>query len=515
MDPRSGYHSGGQPGLEVVNQPDLEVAGQEHLRYGQPLPEARGGESMYSGMETTLPKYSGHPGHYVSAASDPSYAPLPPGELESPQKGGRKRLLWIVGAAIAVVVILAAVLGGVLGSRAANSSSGDEAAPSQTGGGGSGGGSGNSGQNQPGDTASNTTTPPQLIRPGSGLSVTGWRKPDGDVEAYLFYQDPQDGLRYSKCDTGRRTSTNDSACWESPVSFNSFANAGTHLTATTLLYGDEYQPQIQLFYAGYKTRLLGININEGEKPSVREDTVNHLNIYTILDSSMTAYWPWTIYQDSTGALHHVRNQLDGRFGPQEEKWDNNKLNTTALTASRLAIVPMVPDFSRIAVKGGYAVFYQDSDEKLAVAVTDLDSPELAKDYVLSWPTTTLPSITLPKRAPIAAFSVARPSDLLKTVDTFVLYLDANADINVLYADGYSTKWKTAQPDALKGADADTDITCLTMATSNYNAAKTTVPLEPPSSDVRCFFQRGGQVIEVKLQDAKTAKWVVVGSVPIP
>jgi hypothetical protein len=160
----------------------------------------------------------------------------------------------------------------------------------------------------------------------------------------------------------------------------------------------------------------------------------------------------------------VRNRVGGRWQPNGDGWDNNPLNVTALTASRLAIVPTSTNYSMIAVKAGYAVFYQAPDQTLAVSITDVNSPQRPSAFRTPW-STTLPEITLPKLAPIAAFSVAREGDAAQRVNTYVLYLDADANINVLYTDA-DAAWATAQPDALKGADKDTDIACLNMATSD-------------------------------------------------
>lgn len=99
----------------------------------------------------------------------------------------------------------------------------------------------------------------------------------------------------------------------------------------------------------------------------------------------------------------------------------------------------------------------------------------------------------------------------------MLYLDAEANINMLYTDSSSVsanspaQWETAQPEVLRGVDRDTDIACLTLAISDRNAAGNPVPLEPVSAENRCYFQRAGQVVEVRLDGQE---WVEVGSVPI-
>jgi hypothetical protein len=180
---------------------------------------------------------------------------------------------------------------------------------------------------------------------------------------------------------------------------------------------------------------------------------------------------------------------------------------------------MLTDFGRISIKGGYAIFHQTSDLKLTVHITDLDSDELDENYSLSWPTV-LPSITLPELAPIAAFSVARPDDDRGRVETYVLYLDDKADINVLFTETLAgrTEWKTVQPEALRGADKDTDIACVGMATTNYGADTRPLLLGEVSDATRCYFQRGGEVVEVRLDvdtRAGTRDWVLTGTVPIP
>ena len=81
----------------------------------------------------------------------------------------------------------------------------------------------------------------------------------------------------------------------------------------------------------------------------------------------------------------------------------------------------------------------------------------------------LPKIPLADRAPIAAFSLARPNDAeLERTLTWVLWLDPRAGrINVVYTDveDGSTSWKTDQPEVLGKVDRDSKIACTTMAMS--------------------------------------------------
>lgn len=248
-------------------------------------------------------------------------------------------------------------------------------------------------------------------------------------------------------------------------------------------------------------------------PPIGDDSVNNVQIVTGLNSSLSSYWPWTIQQDSGGGLLHVRNKLGG-FAPRAE-WDVNRINITALVGSSLAVVPMSANFSRIALKGGYGVFFQATDGRLSVAVTDLESPELDPTYPLSWPTE-LPVITPPKKAAIAAFSVARSDDAQQRVNTYVLYIDESSNINMLYTDvsGGSPVWSTAQPAALRGVDADSSLTCLNMATSPEGPSGGAILLEEGTEDtMRCYFTMGGIVKEAKLVGG--TEWTIVGSIPIP
>lgn len=94
------------------------------------------------------------------------------------------------------------------------------------------------------------------------------------------------------------------------------------------------------------------------------------------------------------------------------------------------------------------------------------------------------------------------------------YLDASSNINVLYTDTSSGSpvWRTSQPAALRGADPDTSLACLNMATSQVGADGSPKLLELASADTKCYFQRGGLVMEARLD---RGDWIVTGNVPIP
>ncbi|KAK0627963.1 hypothetical protein B0T14DRAFT_493953 [Immersiella caudata] len=492
MDP--GYQDGAQPGLEVAPQQQ-----QHQQQQQQPWLQVRTDDMK----ELVVPV---DPEMYYRGMPPPQDSHTAPITLSHPPPSNRKKKLRIVVAiVIALVVVLAAVLGGVLGSRAGAGKSDASALPQ--------GAPEPSKSPNPSISISTSISPtgtaqPQMVQQGSSLTVGGWRKPNGDLELWLFYQDRQDELRYSRCNSTRPL-PGQKSCWGPPVSFNSYPKANAPLGLGLLIFGN-LQPQAELFYGGQSNRLLGTSLNDQVIPSVSDDSVNGVQITTGTNSSLASYWPLIIFQDSAGSLWYVRNRLLSDWSPTSD-WDVTKTKFTAMTASKLALVPMSTNFTRTAATVGSAIFYQAVDGKLAVGVAELNTsnPETPQ----SW-TTDIPSITLPNRAPIAAFSVARPTDTQQRVDTYVLYPDLSYNLHMLYTDtsSGSTVWKTTQPAALGGVDKDTNLACLTFSTTDRNAVNSAINLETASEDIRCFYQKGGLIMEAKLVGTD---WEVTGNVPIP
>ncbi|KAK4445468.1 hypothetical protein QBC34DRAFT_333125, partial [Podospora aff. communis PSN243] len=407
MDRHNNYDARNQAGLEVVPP--------SHSLYSQQLPEVRP-ESWNAAKEVVLPKYPEAPQHLSHASKAPVELSIAPADSPAaPKKRWNRRRLIIIGGVVAVVVIVAAVLGGVLGSK--NASKAEDSASDAV----------KEGSNP-------TTTPgasPQFARQGSPLSVTAKRKIDGGVDMLLFYQDTKGEIGYARCDTTK--TPQGASCWRTNGTFASHSTDRTQLAATSLVWETRMQPQTQLFYTGGEIRLLGTNMNDQSDPRIVEDSINNMGYTTDRESSLTAYWPWLICQSPNGGLVHVRNNPPANLDPSAN-WGSFDIGVTALAGTKLAMVPVSTNYTKIADKGGYAVFYQGTDSRLLVFITHLN--ELNSSYVQSW-STTLPSITMPKRAAIAAFSVARPADTQQRVDTYVLYLDSASNINMLYTDSSS------------------------------------------------------------------------------
>lgn len=86
---------------------------------------------------------------------------------------------------------------------------------------------------------------------------------------------------------------------------------------------------------------------------------------------------------------------------------------------------------------------------------------------------------------------------------------------MLYTDSSSGSpvWKARQPAALRGIDKDSNLACLTFSTTLASSVGSAILLETASEEIKCFFQKGGQVVEAKLVDGE--EWEVTGNVPIP
>ena len=123
----------------------------------------------------------------------------------------------------------------------------------------------------------------------------------------------------------------------------------------------------------------------------------------------------------------------------------------------------------------------------------------------AYPRLDFPSIEIDEDTPIAAFSVARSSNS-GSVNTHILYRDGS-DIRTVSTDGSS--WR---PAGLRGVDLDTQIACISMSTSHYDAAEAMVNLALIGDSNKCYFQKKGSVREVVLEDDE---WVETGIVPIP
>ncbi len=221
MDSRDqAHHPDGQPAFDVTQQPGLEAVVPDQSEF---LPEVRADQNAAGGKEYIPTQYPKDFSSTVPTGLQPLHEPAPPAQ------GGRSRRFWIVvGAAVAIVVIIAAVLGGVLGTKRG----------------------GDSGNNNSSNNATISPGPPQTIRQGSKLSITGLRKPDRSLVTYLIYQDQNDSLWYSKCDSGTpRAGIDNTTCWQAPVNLGTKGYAETALAASTIIWGGDNEFGVRFLFS--------------------------------------------------------------------------------------------------------------------------------------------------------------------------------------------------------------------------------------------------------------------------
>jgi hypothetical protein len=98
-------------------------------------------------------------------------------------------------------------------------------------------------------------------------------------------------------------------------------------------------------------------------------------------------------------------------------------------------------------------------------------------------------------------------------DIFILYQDSDRNIRQAWTQG-AEPFQHSSPEALKNVDEGTDIACITMNTAAEKPSldSLTYPvymrLDVPLR--RCFFQRGGAIVEVEMRGTD---WEVIGEVP--
>jgi hypothetical protein len=107
--------------------------------------------------------------------------------------------------------------------------------------------------------------------------------------------------------------------------------------------------------------------------------------------------------------------------------------------------------------------------------------------------------------------VARPQgedDSL--VDTFIIYQDDDSSLKQVWTDDGKT-WQKSSPEAFQHADAGTDITCVTLAVWEGSDIVEAARMLPANHMARCYFRRGGQVVEARLRGTD---WFDNGPLPL-
>ncbi|KAH8901737.1 hypothetical protein GQ53DRAFT_740473 [Thozetella sp. PMI_491] len=474
-----------QPGLEVVRNNGWEAP--EYYPSNHQDPRDKDGLHVTDTPDHSIP----------IMVNEQGWKPNNEVAQGKPNRWKTRKCRLIIAAV--VVVLCLAIAGGVAGGVLASRSSNDAAAPSSS-------------PSTPAASGTTTSAPSSVtslasIKPNSPLAVTGWREATG-VEIDLYYQAPDNQVRTSKYDSGRGSVTSNNSYWENSTVLDITVSPTSSLAAAMILFIDVFAPQVQMVGVDSSSRLVGVDRNPKSNPQVGTDSINS-KAYTVPETNrIAAYWPYILFQDSSGELKEVMNALNAAdFHAPESDWTLNGLGIFAMVGTGLAIVPLDVNFTNIVSDGGYGVVYQGTGGQLSISV-----PGKTSNTNGSWSTASaFPTISFPKGNSIAAFSTARPNDKTGRVNTYILYQAEDNSIQMVWLDNESG-WETSAPHALAVADNGTDIACLTMPTSELDTKSQVLLLEAASDVSRCYFQRGGVPREVMLSGTD---WVELGSVPMP
>ncbi|KAK6863522.1 hypothetical protein PG995_000050 [Apiospora arundinis] len=439
--------------------------------------------NKYEGGDAGAVKGPPPPAHDAGAAQ---YSTAPEAVAKKPS---RKRLWIILGAIVAIIVIVAAVVGGVLGSRAAKSPN-DNASSSAADKDGS-----NSGNNT-------VSAPLKNIRPGSRLAVTGWREGSG-YHIRLFYQGPDQQLRYSNY------SSTDPAWSDRPTLLDQLQykpGVNTSLAAATSVESTTIQGEYKLIYID-DASTIRLQIFPGNvKATGARGALNDYPQQAAIGSRLGAYWPFILSQDVGGKLRWTRYWGQVKDHPFWESSTDIDIN-----GSPGAGLVVIPAASKYLDAGGFV--YRRGDGKVYNYLADRKGNTTGFAWGSGDLANNLNGLTIPQESPLAAFTVARsgssgnnPQNL---VNTYILYVGPKGAINMLWQDDNSG-WQGPRtfPEAFDGADAGTDITCLTPA--SWDA--TNVRIQSSYDMSRCYFQAGGgRVREVQFDGSN---WKNLGYLPI-
>ncbi|KAK7923607.1 hypothetical protein PG985_007678 [Apiospora marii] len=416
----------------------------------------------------------------------------PPAEA-TPAAAARpnRRRLWIILGAIAAVAIVAgAAVGGVLGGRAARAAS--SVSEEQVGTGSSSSSNGNSGE---------STTPRKNIRPGSRLAVTGWR----EYSAYhirLFYQGPDQLLRFSN------RSSMEPGWHDTPTLLDEMeykARPNTSLAAAASVENAD-AGEWKLYYFDDAATIREQIFPADVKATGKSGALDNNPQTAAPNSRLGAYWPFVLSQDVGGRLRVTRYM--GIDESNQIVWESSTdVGVSASPGSGLVVIPAA---AKYLDAGG--LVYRRGDGKVYNYLADQKGNNTGFAWASGDIVNNLKGLTIPQDAPIASFTVARSSksdDPDHLVNTYILYADAQGAIQMLWQNDKSGWQGRRHYAAFAGAEAGTDIACLTPGAWDGSG----VGIAGAYDMSRCYFQAGGagQVREVRFDGAD---WKDLGYLPI-
>lgn len=94
------------------------------------------------------------------------------------------------------------------------------------------------------------------------------------------------------------------------------------------------------------------------------------------------------------------------------------------------------------------------------------------------------------------------------VDIYIIYREASSDFKQLWTEDGGMNWRTSSPEALKGGDIGSTITCTSLETVDQEGSRI---LQPVSAGVSCYFLKDGYMVEAEYNGKD---WTLVGDIPL-
>ncbi|KAI1873146.1 uncharacterized protein JN550_003399 [Neoarthrinium moseri] len=376
----------------------------------------------------------------------------------SRQADARKRRYCIAGGVLGVLIIIGAVLGGVLGSGVIHSNPTGSATVLPP-----------SGENK-------TFAPLKTIRQNSKLAVTGYRGGNGNYTLRLFFQGPDDHVRFMD------KSSSDSA-WTDPVMLDTLdykPMPGGSIAAGS--YQGVKPDQLEFFYLDTTSTIRGqvFNFwNDGKALKGQASSLDGWPLKVATNTSISCYFPYIVSQDEDDHIRWTWMMGQNKDNDSQPWWVNDtSMNVLGSKGTDLTLLPVAQTYAK---NGGF--IYRNQEGSVATAIKDYSDDGSATANV-AWKKGSL-SAHIPVDSAIGAFAAGRPytSD---DINTYILYQDEKGEIQVVWQEGDEWQGPTTH-DALSNAAVGTDIECLTQAA--WDNAQVKVSREQDMN--RCFFQEKG------------------------
>ncbi|KAI0890672.1 uncharacterized protein GGS22DRAFT_151546 [Annulohypoxylon maeteangense] len=470
-------------GLQQLASPQLRIQSQPP-QYEGPEPNA---SQTYGQSSQTLP-LSQISSYYNG--NNPTYDPQPiPSNTKDQQLGShaptnpcsswvskdikvKRWIIWAISGALILIIGVGAIIGGIIGARAEKAKHAPVGNPSNI-------------PTVSNTTSSNTpqTTSTPSVRLGSRLAVTGYRNAT-DYSIRLFYQDEDNQLQFIDKEGA-------SVNWSKPTVLNlpyEPIENGTITAGSDVL--DDDVPKIVFFYEDKDGIIRGQNFNfEFENGSIpvngEPGSINTYPLQIAGNSRISSYFPYLVSQDADNSIRW--STMIGQNGSDDSApwWVNSTGWNGNVKASKAGGVVALPIAQNYTNAGG--IVYRSNEGMLSVKIHDESAESNAG---VSWKKGAL-SKEIPANSPIGAFAVGRPYDSDNQINTYILYIDNNGLIQMVWQD--DDNWQGPETfDVLGSARNGTDIACLTPGSDEAVSAG----ISKYQDMNRCFYQTSFGIKEV-------------------